>query len=269
MSSILDQIFAAKREELAAERAAVALEMVVAAAARAPAPRDFIAALRARPYAIIAEIKRASPSRGDILPNLDPAAVARGYELSGAAALSVLTDRHFKGSLEDLRAVRAAIALPILRKDFIFDPYQLYQARAAGADCILLIAAMLGEEQVGRLSALARELKLAVLLEVHNEAEFAFARRLGAGLIGINNRDLHSFVTDVAVSERLLRDYHGDALIVSESGIETERDIIRLARAGARAFLIGESILRGGEPGSKLGELVRALKAVPRAGNKR
>jgi indole-3-glycerol phosphate synthase len=268
MSSILDRIFAAKREELAAERAAVALDTVVAAAARGPAPRDFIAALRAHPYAIIAEIKRASPSRGDIMAALDPAAVAREYAQNGAAALSVLTDRHFKGSLEDLRAVRAAVGLPLLRKDFIFDPYQLYQARAAGADCILLIAAMLGEDRVRSLSALAGELKLAVLLEVHNEAEFALARRLGSGLIGINNRDLHSFVTDIAVSERLLRGYDGDALIVSESGIETERDIIRLATAGARAFLIGESILRGGEPGRKLGELVRALKAVPRATEK-
>lgn len=260
MSSILDRIFAAKREELAAERATVPFEAIVAAAARAPAARDFIGALRARHPAIIAEVKRASPSKGDILPDLDPAAVARGYELSGAAAVSVLTDRHFKGSLEDLWAVRAAIALPILRKDFIFDPYQLYQARAAGADCILLIAAMLSEGQIRSLSALARELELAVLLEVHNEAEFALAQRLGAELIGINNRDLHSFVTDVAVSERLLRDYDGEAVIVSESGIETEHDVIRLARAGAHAFLIGESILRAGEPGKTLEALVQALE---------
>jgi indole-3-glycerol phosphate synthase len=259
MASILDKIFAAKREELAAVRARVPLDAVIAAAKSAPPARDFIAALRSRRPAIIAEIKRASPSKGDILPGLDPAAVAREYQRCGAAAISVLTDRHFKGSLDDLRAVRAAVDLPVLRKDFMFDAYQVYEARAAGADCILLIAAMLDEAAIRSLSALARELKLAVLLEVHNEAEFALAQRLGADLIGINNRDLHTFVTDLAVTERLLSGYRGGALIVAESGINAAGDIRRLDAAGARAFLIGESLLRAGDPAGKLPELIGAL----------
>src|SRR5690349_2659361 len=167
MASILDKIFAAKREELAALRTRVPLDKIVAAAKSAPPPRDFVAALRSRHPAIIAEIKRASPSKGDILPNLDPAKVASEYQRCGAAAISVLTDRHFKGSLADLRAVRAAVELPLLRKDFIFDEYQVYEARAAGADCILLIGAMLNESELRSLSSLARELELAVLLEVH------------------------------------------------------------------------------------------------------
>jgi indole-3-glycerol phosphate synthase len=262
MSSILDEIFAAKREEVAAERAAVALETVVAAAARAPAPRDFIAALRARPCAIIAEIKRASPSRGDIMATLDPATVAREYAQNGAAAISVLTDRHFKGSLEDLWAVRAAVELPLLRKDFIFDPYQLYQARAAGADCVLLIAAMLTEGEMRSLAALAAGLGLAALVEVHDRDEFAAAERIGARLVGINNRDLRTFTTDIGLTERLLAGHSGGALVVAESGIDSAEDIRRLQAAGARAFLIGESLLRGGEPGIRLRQLVRAVEAA-------
>jgi indole-3-glycerol phosphate synthase len=230
------------------------------AARRGPEPRDFLAALRAHRPAIIAEIKRASPSKGDILPGLDPAAVARDYAASGAAAISVLTDRHFKGSLEDLRAVRAAVTLPLLRKDFIFDPYQVHQARAAGADCILLIAAMLNETDLAALYTAARELGLQALVEVHNEGELRIADRTGVEIIGINNRDLHTFVTDIAVSERLLTGYHGTALVISESGIDTSDDIRRLDRVGARAFLIGESLLRGGDPRSKLDALCAALR---------
>ncbi len=259
MSSILDKIFEAKREELAATRSAVPGEAVIRAASSTPAPRDFVGALRARRPAIIAEVKRASPSKGDILPNLDPAKVAREYQRCGAAAVSVLTDRHFKGSLDDLRAVRAAIDLPILRKDFMFDPYQVYEARAAGADCILLIVAMLDDGTLRQLHSLAHELGMAALVEVHNEDEFARAERLEATLIGINNRDLHTFVTDIAVTERLLRNYRGDAMVVGESGIDSPEHIRRLDRVGARAFLIGESLLRGGNPAGRLGELLGAL----------
>jgi indole-3-glycerol phosphate synthase len=258
-SSILDRIFAAKRAELEAERTATPLAAIREAAQRTPAPRDFLAALRARRPAIIAEIKRASPSKGDILPGLDPATVARDYALSGAAAISVLTDSHFKGSLEDLRMARAAVNLPLLRKDFIFDPYQIYQARAAGADCILLIAAMLKEADLCALYGLARELGLQALVEVHNESELRAAERAGAEIVGINNRDLHTFVTDIALTERLLTGYRGAALVVSESGIDTPEDIRRLDRAGARAFLIGESLLRGGHPRQKLEALCSAL----------
>jgi indole-3-glycerol phosphate synthase len=261
MSSILDQIFAAKREELAATRKRVSFAEIRNAAAAAPAPRDFAAALRARRPAIIAEVKRASPSKGDILPGLNPAAVAREYAEAGAACISVLTDRHFKGTLEDLRTVRAAVELPLLRKDFMFDGYQVHEARAAGADCILLIAAMLTEPVMRELEVIARELKMAALVEVHNEAEFATAQKIGATLVGINNRDLHNFVTDIAVTERLLSQQRTDVLIVSESGIDSAEDIVRLDRVGARAFLIGESLLRAGAPRVKLGELLGALPA--------
>ena len=259
MSSILDNIYAAKRVEVRARRAVVSPMAIVAEAGRAPKPRDFVAALRARRPAIIAEIKRASPSKGDIMPGLDPAIVAREYAAAGATAISVLTDVHFKGSLDDLRAVRAAVDVPILRKDFIFEPYQVYEARAAGADCILLIAAMLKEGELRSLAALARELGMATLVESHDAAEFALAEKIGAELIGVNNRNLHTFVTDIAVTERLLAGYKGDALIVTESGIDSPDDIRRLDVAGARAFLIGESLLRGGAPGAKLEELMRAL----------
>lgn len=259
MSSILDNIYAAKRVEVRARRAVVSPMAIVAEAGRAPKPRDFVAALRAKRPAIIAEIKRASPSKGDIMPGLDPANVAREYVAAGAAAISVLTDVHFKGTLDDLRAVRAAVDVPLLRKDFIFEPYQVYEARAAGADCVLLIAAMLKEGELRSLAALARELGMATLVESHDAAEFALAVKIGAGLIGINNRDLHTFVTDIAVTERLLSGYKGDALIVTESGIDSPDDIRRLDVAGARAFLIGESLLKGGAPGAKLGELMRAL----------
>jgi indole-3-glycerol phosphate synthase len=259
MTSILDNIYAAKRVEVRARREAVSPMAIVAEAGRAPKPRDFAAALRASRPAIIAEIKRASPSKGDILPGLDPATVAREYVAAGAAAISVLTDVHFKGTLEDLRAVRGAVDVPVLRKDFIFDPYQIYEARAAGADCVLLIAAMLKEGELRSLSALARELGMATLVESHNAVEFALAQKVGAGLIGINNRDLHTFVTDIAVTEHLLAGYAGEALIVAESGIDSPDDIRRLDAAGARALLIGESLLKGAAPGAKLGELMRAL----------
>jgi indole-3-glycerol phosphate synthase len=262
MASILDTIFAAKRVELDRQRLVVPLETVIEQARNAAPARPFVEALRSRRPAIIAEVKRASPSKGDILPGLDPLAVARDYKVGGAAAISVLTDRHFKGSLADLRIVRGAVDLPLLRKDFIFDPYQLYEARAAGADCILLIVAMLAQSDLESLTALAADLGLAALVEVHNRDEFDRAQRLGAKLVGINNRDLHSFKTDIATTEELLAGYHGDALIVSESGIETPADIRRLFDAGARAFLIGESLLKAGDPRGSLSALAGALESL-------
>lgn len=263
MGSILDRIFAAKRAEVDARRRSVPFEAVIAAAASAPPPRSFIAALCKRQPAIIAEVKRASPSKGDILPGLDPAVIARAYEAAGAAAISVLTDGHFKGTLDDLRAVRAAVELPLLRKDFMFDAYQVYEARAAGADCILLIVAMLAEDDLRKLASVARELRMAALVEVHNASELALARRIGADLVGINNRDLHTFKTDIAVTEDLIDGSAGDALIVSESGIETPADIRRLTAAGAHAFLIGESLLRDGNPGATLSALIASFEAAP------
>jgi indole-3-glycerol phosphate synthase len=259
MPSILEQIFAAKRAELNERRERLSFDAVKTSALGAPARRDFIAALRRHRPAIIAEVKRASPSKGDIFPGLDPSAVARDYQTAGAAAISVLTDRHFKGSLADLAAVRGAVDLPILRKDFIFDPYQIYETRAAGADCVLLIAAMLASEDLAALMGLARESGLAALVEVHNREEFARARELGAELIGINNRDLHTFRTDTATTSELLHEYRGGALIVSESGIETPDHVRRLYAAGARAFLIGESLLRGGTPRAALMALMNCF----------
>lgn len=259
MASVLERIFADKRIELEHRRRAVGPDEIRARAAQAPAPRDFVAALANHRPAIIAEIKRASPSKGDIFPGLNPEIVATTYAADGAAAVSVLTDAHFKGSLDDLRLVRASVELPLLRKDFIFDAYQIHEARAAGADCILLILAMLSREQARELKQVAGELGMAVLVEVHNRAELDSAEAMGAGLIGINNRDLHTFKTDIAVTEELLAGYQGDALVVSESGIETPDDIRRLYGAGARAFLIGESLLRGGDPSRRLSALVRAL----------
>jgi indole-3-glycerol phosphate synthase len=255
MASVLDRIFADKRAELDQQRRLVGLDEIKARAGRAAPPRDFVGALKSRQPAIIAEIKRASPSKGDILPNLDPAQVAATYAAAGAAAISVLTDAHFKGSLDDLELVRDTVDLPLLRKDFIFDPYHVYEARASGADCILLILAMLEQRQAHALANLATELGMAVLVEVHDRPQFESAEQIGARLIGINNRDLHTFKTDIAVTEYLMAGYRGDALIVSESGIETPEDIRRLYAAGARAFLIGESLLRGGDPSSRLREL--------------
>jgi len=261
MPSILDEIYAAKRAELAEQTRIAPLEAVKRQALATPMPRDLVGALAKAPLAVIAEIKRASPSRGDILPGLDPVAVAHEYVDSGAAAISVLTDRHFKGSLEDLRSVRKAVEIPLLRKDFIFESYQVYEARAAGADCILLIAAMLDESEVRDLATLAAELGLAALVEVHNAQEFKLAEQIGARLVGINNRDLRTFVTDIAVSERLLADYRGEALVVAESGINSPSDVRRLHAAGARAFLVGESLLSGGQPRARLAELVHSLDA--------
>jgi indole-3-glycerol phosphate synthase len=259
--SILDKIFAAKREEVAISRDAMPIAKLRDHIAMAPPVRPFVEALRARRPAIIAEVKRASPSKGDILPGLNPAGVARDYESGGAAAISVLTDRHFKGTLEDLRAVRQAVQLPILRKDFIFDDYQILEARAAGADCILLIVAMLSREELTTLAAAAQSLGMAALVEVHNAEEFKVAESIGAGLIGINNRDLHTFKTDISTTEHLLRGYRGDALIVSESGIETPEDTRRLDRSGACAFLIGESLLRGNAPRTAVSILAHSLDA--------
>jgi indole-3-glycerol phosphate synthase len=255
MASVLARIFADKRVELERTRSEIGLDEIKALAQRSAPARDFIGTLKQREPAIIAEIKRASPSKGDILPGLDPAQVAATYAAGGAAAISVLTDSHFKGSLDDLRLVRRTVELPLLRKDFIFDAYQIYEARAAGADCILLILAMLEERQAHALAVLASELGMAALVEVHDSSQLATAGRIGARLIGINNRDLHTFKTDIAVTEHLLADYRGNALIVSESGIETPADIKRLQAAGASAFLVGESLLRGGAPAEKLAAL--------------
>lgn len=207
--------------------------------------------------AIIAEVKKGSPSKGLIREDFDPLEIAEIYQDNGATCLSVLTEeKYFMGSLRYLALIREQVGLPLLRKDFIFDPFQVYESRAAGADAILLIAAMLEPQQIVDLAALARELHLDVLLEVHDEREMELACGTDIGLIGVNNRNLRSFVTDLCTTARLAKMLPTDRLLVSESGINTRADIERLHADGARAFLIGEAMMREADIGAKLQELL-------------
>jgi len=219
--------------------------------------RPFDEALVRPGLSLIAEFKRRSPSAGEIAAGAEVAGQVGAYERGGAAALSVLTDEaHFGGSLEDLRAARAACDLPILRKDFIVDPYQLYEAAVHGADAVLLIAAMLESSQLIDYAAAAGELGLDVLLEVHNEQELEAALQTDCQLIGINNRNLSTFVTDLTVTERLAPLVPSGRLVVAESGIHQRQDVLRLAAAGAGAFLVGESLMREADIGAKLHALL-------------
>jgi len=256
----LERIVAAKRDEVAAAKKRVALRSLEARLRELAAPRDFVAALRAKVAAgrpaVIAEIKRASPSRGLLREAFDPAAIARAYEAGGAACLSVLTDREFfQGGLEHLEAARAACSLPVLRKDFIIDPYQVLEARAHGADCILLIAACLAAAEMKRLEALARELRMAVLVEVHEAAELDVALELATPLIGVNNRDLRSFETRLETTLALLPRVPKERLLVTESGILSRADVARMSEQGVQVFLVGEAFMRAPDPGVALREL--------------
>jgi len=261
---ILDRILERKREEVAeACRREPLIELKMRVADQEPV-RSFATALadRAREQtAIIAEVKKGSPSKGVIRADFDPLAIARIYHRAGAACLSVLTDRDFfMGELSYLSLIRTAVPLPLLRKDFVIDAYQLYEARNAGADAILLIAAALDDSRLNEFSELAVELGLDVLLEVHDESELERALATTAPLIGINNRNLSTFVTDLAVTERLLPQVPPGRLIVSESGINSRADIERLQRAGANAFLVGESLMRCNDIATKLQSLLGAVK---------
>lgn len=249
MSDVLQRILAEKRRAVAEAQAARNFLDVAEDAARAPPVRGFAAALEraqaAGGYALIAEIKRASPSRGLIRADFDPATLAKAYAAGGATCLSVLTDEpYFQGSAEHLRAARAATDLPVLRKDFIVDPYQVAEARAMGADCILLIIAALGDTEAADLEAAAHRLGMDVLVEVHDAGELARACRLKTRLIGINNRNLKTLQVDLGVTEELARRPPSGRLLVSESGLSTPADLARMARAGARAFLVGKSLMR-------------------------
>ena len=248
MATILDKIKAYKLDEIAAAKAAQPLSQVEEAAQAATRVRPFGAALRQAEqsgYGLIAEIKKASPSKGLIRADFDPPVLARAYEAGGATCLSVLTDTpSFQGKPDYLSRARAASNLPCLRKDFMYDTYQVAEARAWGADCILIIMASVSDGQAAELEDAAAHWGMDALIEVHDGAELDRALQLKSPLIGINNRDLNTFVTDLATTERLAQRVPGDRMVISESGLFTPDDLARMARTGARSFLIGESLMR-------------------------
>ena len=261
MTTILDKIVATKRDEIAAAKAACAQAELEEALAEAPPVRDFFAALSATDeVSLIAEVKKASPSAGLIREDFDPVAIARCYEQHGAACLSVLTDvQYFQGSLDYLRAVRAEVSLPILRKDFILDPYQLVEARVAGADAVLLIAECLEDCDLRSLHNKAIELGMTPLVELYDPENLPRVLDAGAMLIGINNRDLRTFETDLGHTIRLRKEIPDDRLVVGESGIRTAEDVDRLAKAGVDAILVGESLMREADIGAAVDRLMRGV----------
>jgi indole-3-glycerol phosphate synthase len=260
VSDILQRIVAVKREEISSARARASLAEVRAAAEARGGLRGFEAAMRARMAvgrpAVIAEVKKASPSKGVLREPFDPAAIARSYEAGGAACLSVLTDeRFFQGSSAFLEQARASCALPVLRKDFLVDEYQVHEARAMGADCVLLIAACLDDARLCDLEACARAHGMDVLVEVHDADELSRALRLQTRLVGINNRNLRSFEVSLETTLGLLPHVPADRLLVTESGILGRADVQRMRAADVHAFLVGEAFMRASEPGEALAEL--------------
>ena len=263
MADILEKIVAVKREEIAAAKKKVSLEAMRADAESRVLTRDFEGALRrkiaAGRSAVIAEVKKASPSKGVLRPEFIPADIAQSYAEHGAACLSVLTDRQFfQGQPDDLKQARASCDLPVLRKDFLVDPYQVYESRALGADCILLIAACLDDARMAELEQVARGLDMAVLVEVHDAAELQRALKLRTPLVGINNRNLRTFEVSLDTTLGMLQDVPADRLLVTESGILSPADVARMREAGVHAFLVGEAFMRAAEPGEALEALFGA-----------
>lgn len=260
--SILDDIKAYKLADVATRKEARPLAEMHAAARDTERPRDFEGALRrqmALGYALIAEIKKASPSKGLIREDFDPEALAKAYAEGGAACLSVLTDGpSFQGDDTYLRLARSACDLPVLRKDFMFDPWQIAESRVLGADCVLLILAALTDEEATALEDAAIEYGMAVLIECHTAEEVERAKLLRSPLVGINNRDLGTFATDTAITRKLARNVPGDRLIISESGLNTRQDLAQMARYGIRCFLIGEALMREPNVEAATRELLRA-----------
>ncbi len=257
---ILKKILAVKHTEVTAAKAAKPLAAMRAAAESQLAPRDFVAALRAKiaqgKPAVIAEVKKASPSKGVLRTDFDPAAIAADYARHGAACLSVLTDRQFfQGAPEYLQQARAACALPVLRKDFLIDPYQVYEARAMGADCILLIVAALELAQMQEMEVIAHDLGMAVLVEAHDAEETALALQLNTPLIGINNRDLRTFELSLTTTLDQLVSIPADRLVVTESGILAPQDVALMQQHDVHAFLVGEAFMRAPSPGAELARL--------------
>ncbi len=267
MSDILKKIVATKREEVATALQSKPLAQMRADAESRVLTRDFVGALRrkiaAGQPAVIAEVKKASPSKGVLRADFVPADIAQSYAQGdgslSAACLSVLTDRqYFQGGVDDLKQARASCDLPVLRKDFMVDVYQIYQARAMGADCILLIAACLDDAHMAEMEAVAVSLDMAVLVEVHDQAEMARALKLKTPLIGVNNRNLHTFEVALETTMALQQEVPANRLLVTESGIQTREDVLRLRQAGVKAFLVGEAFMRAPEPGLALADLFQA-----------
>ena len=260
MTDILDKIIAVKREEIAEAAKRKPLALMRADAESRVLTRDFIGAMRAKiaagQPAVIAEIKKASPSKGVLREDFIPADIAQSYAEYGAACLSVLTDaQFFQGCVDYLKQARASCQLPVLRKDFIVDAYQVYESRAMGADACLLIAAILDDAQMKDFEAIARSLDMAVLVEVHDAPELARALKLKTPLVGINNRNLQTFEVSLETTLSLLRDVPSDRLLVTESGIHSRDDVLRMGAAGVNAFLVGEAFMRAPDPGAALAEL--------------
>ena len=255
--STLQTIVDHKVQELDARRRARPLRVLMEAPLFTRPRRDFAASLAAPGRRIVAEVKRSSPSLGRIRDDFDPVAIAAGYAAAGAAAISVLTEeRFFEGSLDDLAAIRERVDVPLLRKDFLFEPYQVYEARAAGADAFLLIAAILRTEIIRELVALGREMEMSALVEVHTAEQLDRALVAGATVIGINNRDLDTFVTRLETGLDLLEVVPPGLTVVIESGLKTQADLARFEAVGVRAFLIGEAFMRAPDPGTALRELL-------------